>query len=51
MASICCIATVGFSFYILPSEIFVLFIMYTTGSTVPREDQWQHLCNEKTQEV
>jgi len=35
------------SFY----DIFVLFIMYMTGSTLPREDFWQHLCNEKAQEV
>ena len=45
------IPTAAFAFNILFSDILVLFIMYTTGSTLPREDFWQHLCNEKTQEV
>jgi hypothetical protein len=39
------------AFNISFSDIFVLFIMYMTGSTLPREDFWQHLCNEKAQEV
>jgi len=45
------IPTAAFAFNILFSDILVLFIMYMTGSTLPREDFWQHLCNEKAQEV